>query len=120
MGRRTSTISQKNVTIVNFAQSHGRNRVSISFSRTISEIRNTGHSQFTREVEFRSFFHAPSQKFKIQTITNVLAHGKSYKHDFVKKCDGHKLRAKSRAKSSFNQFFVHRLRNSKHWQFSMY
>ncbi|RWV77479.1 hypothetical protein GW17_00061683, partial [Ensete ventricosum] len=63
------------------------------------------------EVEFRSIFRAPSRKFKILAIPNVLAHGKSYKYGFVKKCDGHKLCAKSRAKSSFDRFFVHRLRN---------
>ncbi|RRT71524.1 hypothetical protein B296_00017901 [Ensete ventricosum] len=38
-----------------------------------------------RKVEFRSIFHAPSQKFKILAIHNVLAHGKSYEHSFVKK-----------------------------------
>ncbi|RZS22549.1 hypothetical protein BHM03_00055343 [Ensete ventricosum] len=40
-----------------------------------------------REVEFPSVFHAPSRKFKILAIPNVYAHGKSYKHGFVKKCD---------------------------------
>ncbi|RRT31227.1 hypothetical protein B296_00056047 [Ensete ventricosum] len=38
MGNRTSTLSQKNVTVINFAQS----RVSIGFSCTVSEIQNTG------------------------------------------------------------------------------
>ncbi|RRT40362.1 hypothetical protein B296_00030003 [Ensete ventricosum] len=52
-------------------------------------------------------------------IPNVLAHGKSYEHDFAKKYDGQKLSAKSRAKSSFNRFFVHRLKNSKYWSFPM-
>ncbi|RZS15332.1 hypothetical protein BHM03_00047146, partial [Ensete ventricosum] len=46
-------------------------------------------------VEFRSVFHAPSRKFKILAILNVLAHRKSYEHDFMKKCDGHKLCAMS-------------------------
>ncbi|RWV88626.1 hypothetical protein BHE74_00007747 [Ensete ventricosum] len=41
MGRRTSMVSRKNLSIINFAQS----RVLIGFSRTISEIQNTGHSQ---------------------------------------------------------------------------
>ncbi|RZR78352.1 hypothetical protein BHM03_00003656, partial [Ensete ventricosum] len=54
----------------------------------------------TCEVEFRSIFRASSQKFKILAISKVLAHVKSYKHDFVKKYDGHKLHAKSRATSS--------------------
>ncbi|RZR95034.1 hypothetical protein BHM03_00023823 [Ensete ventricosum] len=35
-----STVSRKNVMVINFAQS----RVSIGFSRTISEFQNTGHS----------------------------------------------------------------------------
>ncbi|RZS19811.1 hypothetical protein BHM03_00052251, partial [Ensete ventricosum] len=68
-------------------------------------------------VEFQSVVHVPSQKFKILAIPDVLAHGKSYKHSFVKKHDGHKLCAKSRAESSFDRFFVHRLRNSKYWSF---
>ncbi|RRT83494.1 hypothetical protein B296_00001456, partial [Ensete ventricosum] len=72
----TNTVSQKNVTV-----------------------------ETLRKVEFRSIFHAPSQKFKILAIPNVLAHGKSYEHGFVKKCDSHKLCAKS----SFNRFFVYRL-----------
>ncbi|RWW61835.1 hypothetical protein BHE74_00031077, partial [Ensete ventricosum] len=61
------------------------------------------------EVEFRSIFRAPSRKFKILAIPNVLAHGKSYEHGFMKKYDGYKLCAKSRTKSSFDQFFMHRL-----------
>ncbi|RZS15333.1 hypothetical protein BHM03_00047147, partial [Ensete ventricosum] len=59
-------------------------------------------------------FHAPSRKFKIRAIPNVLAHGKSYELGFVKKYDGHKLRAMSHAKSSFDRFFMHLLRNSKY------
>ncbi|RWW67517.1 hypothetical protein BHE74_00025031 [Ensete ventricosum] len=54
-------------------------------------------------------FHAPSRKFKILAIPNVFGNGKLYEHGFVKKCDGHKLCANS----SFNRFFVYRLRNSK-------
>ncbi|RZS27381.1 hypothetical protein BHM03_00060837 [Ensete ventricosum] len=38
----------------------------------------------THEVEFQSVFHAPSRKFKILAIPNVLAHGKSYDHGFAK------------------------------------
>ncbi|RWV80691.1 hypothetical protein GW17_00057996, partial [Ensete ventricosum] len=60
-------------------------------------------------VEFRSVFHAPSRKFKILVIPDVLAHGKSYEHGFMKKRVGHKLCAES----SFDRFFVHRLENSK-------
>ncbi|RWW43414.1 hypothetical protein BHE74_00050930, partial [Ensete ventricosum] len=41
--------------------------------------------------EFRLVFRAPSRKFKILAIPDILAHGKSYDHGFVKKYDGHKL-----------------------------
>ncbi|RRT36993.1 hypothetical protein B296_00045052, partial [Ensete ventricosum] len=70
--------------------------------------------------EFRSIFRAPSRKFKILAIPNVLARGKSYEHGFVKKSDAHKLCAKSRSEWSFNWFFVHCLRNSKYWSFPTY
>ncbi|RRT31957.1 hypothetical protein B296_00046526, partial [Ensete ventricosum] len=65
-------------------------------------------------VEFRSVFHASSQKFKIQKIPIVLAHGKSYEYDFIRKHDGPKICMKLHAESSFDWFFVHRLRNSKY------
>ncbi|RWV77230.1 hypothetical protein GW17_00061969 [Ensete ventricosum] len=78
-----------------------------------------GHKLFSK-VEFRSVFRAPSRKFKILVIPVLLAHGKSYKHAFAKKYDGHKLCAKSRAESSFDRFFMHRLGNSKYWSFTMY
>ncbi|RWW24536.1 hypothetical protein GW17_00011166, partial [Ensete ventricosum] len=67
-----------------------------------------------------SIFHAPSRKFKILAIPNLLAHGKSYEHGFVKKYDGHKVRAKSRANSSVDRFFLHHLRNLKYWRFPTY
>ncbi|RRT31333.1 hypothetical protein B296_00056936, partial [Ensete ventricosum] len=57
-------------------------------------------------VEFRSIFHALYRKFKILTIHNILAYGKSYEHGFMKKRDSHKLCTES----SFDRFFVHRLR----------
>ncbi|RWV83863.1 hypothetical protein BHE74_00024453 [Ensete ventricosum] len=41
MGSRTSTVSRKNATALNSAQS----QVSIGFSCTVSEFQNTGHSQ---------------------------------------------------------------------------
>ncbi|RWW51356.1 hypothetical protein BHE74_00042309, partial [Ensete ventricosum] len=63
-----------------------------------------------------SVFHAPSRKFKILAIPDVLAHGKSYDHGFVKKHDGHKLYTES----SFDRFFVHRLENSKYWSYPSY
>ncbi|RRT42485.1 hypothetical protein B296_00031379 [Ensete ventricosum] len=66
-------------------------------------------------VEFRSVFRAPSHKFKILANPNVLAHGKSYENAFTKKCDSHKLCAKSCAESSFNRFFEHCLGNLKYW-----
>ncbi|RRT45978.1 hypothetical protein B296_00053803, partial [Ensete ventricosum] len=59
--------------------------------------------------EFRSIFCAPSPNFKILAIPNISANAKSYEHSFVKKYDGHK----HYAKSSFDRFFVHRLKNSK-------
>ncbi|RWW48312.1 hypothetical protein BHE74_00045626 [Ensete ventricosum] len=74
----------------------------------------------SRKVEFRLVFRAPSRKFKILVIPNVLAHGKSYEHGFVKKHDGHKLCITSHAKSSFDRFFVHHLRNSKYSPFPKY
>ncbi|RWV78167.1 hypothetical protein GW17_00060899 [Ensete ventricosum] len=49
-------------------------------------------------------------------IHDVFAHGKSYEHGFTKKCDGDKLFAES----SFDRFFVHRLKNSKYWSFPSY
>ncbi|RWW55683.1 hypothetical protein BHE74_00037658, partial [Ensete ventricosum] len=66
--------------------------------------------------EFQSIFCAPSRKFKILAIPNVLAHKKSFEHRFAKKRDRHKLSAKSR----FDRFFVHRLINSKYWSFPTY
>ncbi|RRT31141.1 hypothetical protein B296_00056033 [Ensete ventricosum] len=79
------------MTVINFARSHAR-------------------------VEFRSVFRAPSRKFKILAINDVLALGKSYVLGFTKKRDGHKLCAES----SFDQFFVHHLRNLKYWSFPSY
>ncbi|RZS23070.1 hypothetical protein BHM03_00055922 [Ensete ventricosum] len=69
---------------------------------------------------FQSIFHAPSRKFKILAIPNVLANEKSYEQGFTKKIDGHNLCVMSRAKSSFDRFFVHRVGNSKYWSFQMY
>ncbi|RRT32072.1 hypothetical protein B296_00056576 [Ensete ventricosum] len=83
---------------------------------------SSSHSQISIgfSVEFRSVFRAPYRKFKILAIPVVLAHGKSYKHGFPTKCDGHKLCAKSRSEWSFDTFFVHRLGNSKYWPFPTY
>ncbi|RRT63836.1 hypothetical protein B296_00042400, partial [Ensete ventricosum] len=71
-------------------------------------------------VEFRSVFRAPSRKFKILAIPDVLAHVKSYKHGFMKKCDGHQLCARSHSEWSFDRFFMHRLENSKYWPIPTY
>ncbi|RWW24535.1 hypothetical protein BHE74_00051529 [Ensete ventricosum] len=73
-----------------------------------------------REVEFRSVFRAPSKKFKILAIPNVLAHGKSYEHGLMKKCDGYKVCTKLHAKSRFDRLFLQCLRNSKYWPFPKY
>ncbi|RWV83429.1 hypothetical protein GW17_00054971 [Ensete ventricosum] len=73
------------------------------------------HKLYTKST-FDRFFRAPSWKFKIWAIPNVLAHGKSYEHGFTKKRDGHKLYTKS----SFDRFFVHRVENFKYWSFTTY
>ncbi|RWW47064.1 hypothetical protein BHE74_00046979 [Ensete ventricosum] len=76
----------KNATVINIAQSHMRSQVSIGFSCTILEIQSTGHSQCSSPWEVvRARFH--------------------------KKGEGHKHCAKSRSKSTFDRFFVHRLEN---------
>ncbi|RRT64630.1 hypothetical protein B296_00040351 [Ensete ventricosum] len=59
MGSRTSMVSRKNTTVINLCK-------------------------VAREVEFRSVFRAPSRKFKILAIHNILANGKSYEHGFTK------------------------------------
>ncbi|RWW54164.1 hypothetical protein BHE74_00039267 [Ensete ventricosum] len=70
----------------------------------------------TREVTFRTVFHAPSRKFEILAIPKVLAHVKTYEPCFAKKCDGRKFCAKSRAKSSFDRFSfnVSEIKNTGH------
>ncbi|RWV86652.1 hypothetical protein GW17_00051434 [Ensete ventricosum] len=122
MGSRTSTISQKNSTVI-----------------CLHEV--------VHRVELRSVFRALSQKFKILAIPDVLAHGKSYEHGFTKKRDGYKLCAKSRVESihglivraqfhkkcddhklcmelrtelSFDRFFMYHFGNSKYWPFPTY
>ncbi|RRT31335.1 hypothetical protein B296_00056935, partial [Ensete ventricosum] len=52
-------------------------------------------------VEFRLVLRALSRKFKILAINDLITHGKTYEHGFMKKCDGHKLCAES----SFDRFF---------------
>ncbi|RWV77098.1 hypothetical protein GW17_00062129 [Ensete ventricosum] len=139
MGSHTKTVSPKVAKVIIFARSHAQSRVSIDC--TISKIQNSGHSQrnspwevvrarFRKKtrrsytlrevacrVEFRSVVRVPSQKFKILAIPDVLAHGKSYKHSFMKKYSGHKLCVKSRVESSFDRFFVHHQKNSKYWPY---
>ncbi|RRT35011.1 hypothetical protein B296_00034996 [Ensete ventricosum] len=58
-------------------------------------------SDVAHSVKFRSVFRAPSRKFKILAIPDVLGHGKSYEYDFAKKLNSHKLCAKSRTESIF-------------------
>ncbi|RRT61352.1 hypothetical protein B296_00032936 [Ensete ventricosum] len=62
--------------VKNFARSHAQSHVSIGFSCTILEIQNIGHS-------------------------DVLAHGKSYEHDFTKKLNSHKLYSEVEFRSVF-------------------
>ncbi|RRT64634.1 hypothetical protein B296_00040354 [Ensete ventricosum] len=52
------------------------------------------------------------------TIPNILAHGNSYEHCFVKKRDDHKLCTKSCAKSSFDRFLctMSKTQNTGHFQ----
>ncbi|RWW54144.1 hypothetical protein BHE74_00039291 [Ensete ventricosum] len=52
--------------------------------------------------------------------TSVLAHEKLYVHGFVKKRNGHKHCAKSRAKTHFDRFFMHRLEILKYWPLPTY
>ncbi|RZS23206.1 hypothetical protein BHM03_00056093 [Ensete ventricosum] len=72
--------------------------------------KHDGHKLYAK-VEFRSIFRAPSRKFKILAIPDVLARGTSYEHGFTKKGDGHKLCVKSHTEPSFDRFFVHHLVN---------
>ncbi|RWV82178.1 hypothetical protein GW17_00056348 [Ensete ventricosum] len=83
-------------------------------------MKKCGVYKLCGEVEFRSVYCAPSRKFKILAIPKVLANEKSYEHGFTKKYDGHKLCAMSRAKSSFDWFFVHHLGNSNYRPFPVY
>ncbi|RRT62642.1 hypothetical protein B296_00015383 [Ensete ventricosum] len=128
----SSTISEKNTTVINFAQI----RVSFGFSGTNSEFQYTGHSQrinlcevvraqfhkktrrskTLRKFEFRSIFCTPSRNFKTLAILNILAHEMSYEHGFMKKYDGNKFCAKS----SVDRFFTHCLRISKYCPFPLY
>ncbi|RZS21130.1 hypothetical protein BHM03_00053721 [Ensete ventricosum] len=58
MGSRTSIVSRKNATVINFARSHAKSRASIGFSWTVLEIQNTGHSQRISPWEVvRIWFH---------------------------------------------------------------
>ncbi|RWV77399.1 hypothetical protein GW17_00061779, partial [Ensete ventricosum] len=62
----------------------------------------------TLNVEFQLIFRELSWNFKILAIPHELAHGKSYEHGFVKKCDGDKFCTKSHF-DCFDRFFVNRL-----------
>ncbi|RRT36049.1 hypothetical protein B296_00050025 [Ensete ventricosum] len=91
MESRTSTVSQKNSMVIYFAR-------------------------IARRVKFRSVFRALFLKFKILPILDVLAHGKSYEHGFMKTRDGHKL-ARSHAQSGISIGFscsVSEIQNTGH------
>ncbi|RWW72256.1 hypothetical protein BHE74_00019943 [Ensete ventricosum] len=92
-----------------------KSRVESSFDRFF--VHHLGNSKYWPFliVEFQSVFRAPSRKFKILAFHDVLAHGKSYEHGFMKKYDGQKLCAKCHSEWSFDWFFMHRFRNSKYW-----
>ncbi|RWW66994.1 hypothetical protein BHE74_00025590 [Ensete ventricosum] len=51
MGSRTSIVSRKNASVINFAQSRTLSRVSIDFWSAVLEIQNIGHSQRIRPWE---------------------------------------------------------------------
>ncbi|RWV80692.1 hypothetical protein GW17_00057994 [Ensete ventricosum] len=80
-----------------------------SYEHGFTKKRNGCKQSVARRVEFRSILRAPSRKFKILAILDVLARGNSYEHGFTKKRNGHKFCAKSRAESSFKRFFMHYL-----------
>ncbi|RRT31520.1 hypothetical protein B296_00057847 [Ensete ventricosum] len=62
MGCRTNTILRKNATVINFARSRAQSRVSISFSCTVLEIQNIGHSRRISPWEvIRTRFHEKMQ-----------------------------------------------------------
>ncbi|RWV79302.1 hypothetical protein GW17_00059581 [Ensete ventricosum] len=69
------------------------------------------------EVEFRSVFCAPSPKFKILAIPNVLAQAMSYEHGFMKKSDDHEFCSKS-CKVKFRSVF--RAPSRKYWPLPTY
>ncbi|RWV93719.1 hypothetical protein GW17_00043801, partial [Ensete ventricosum] len=81
-----------------------------------------GHKLCTksREVSFRSIFHAPSRNFKILAIPSILTHEKLYVHGLTKKRDAHKFCTKSHAKSRFDWFFMQRLEILKYSSFPTY
>ncbi|RRT62647.1 hypothetical protein B296_00015376 [Ensete ventricosum] len=62
--------------------------------------KHDGYKHYAK-VKFQSIYRAPSWNFKILAIPNVLAHGKSYEHGFMKKRDGYKLCVKW----SFDRFW---------------
>ncbi|RWW42129.1 hypothetical protein BHE74_00052345 [Ensete ventricosum] len=58
MGSCTSTVLQKNSTVIYFTRSHTQSRVSIGFLCTISKIQNIGHSRRISPSEVvRARFH---------------------------------------------------------------
>ncbi|RWV80962.1 hypothetical protein GW17_00057676 [Ensete ventricosum] len=107
MGSRMSTVSRKNVMVITLPKITRKVSFRSVFRAPSQNLKKLAiPNELARKVSFRSVFRAPSLNFKILAITNVLAHGKSYEH-------GHKLYVKSRAKSTFDRFLVHRLEISK-------
>ncbi|RWW54021.1 hypothetical protein BHE74_00039444 [Ensete ventricosum] len=96
MGSCTSTILQKNVTVINFAQSRADSQVLTDFSCTIMEFQNIGHSLRISTLEVvQAWFHE-----KNTMVINIAQ--------------------KSPAQSSFDWFFMQHLRILKYWSFPTY
>ncbi|RZS19235.1 hypothetical protein BHM03_00051611 [Ensete ventricosum] len=86
MGSRTSTVSRKNMTVINFARCRAQSGVSVDFSCTMSKIQNTSHSRRISPWEVvRAQFHKKTRR-------------------------PYTLR-ESRAESNFDRFFMHRPKN---------
>ncbi|RRT33452.1 hypothetical protein B296_00039127 [Ensete ventricosum] len=90
---RTSMVSRKNTTVINYARSRAQSRVSIDFLCIVSKIHLAHGKSYehgsAKNVTIINFarshtqgrvsisFRAPSWKFKILDIPDKLAHGKS-------------------------------------------
>ncbi|RWV78862.1 hypothetical protein GW17_00060096 [Ensete ventricosum] len=91
---RTSMVSRKNTTVINFAPGRAQSQVSIRFSCTFSKIQNTGHSQrYSQWEAVRAWFHKKTRRS--ETLCEVTR------------------------RVEFRSVFVHRLENLKYWPFPM-